>query len=436
MTIPRFNQYRFQSPQMRISFWMALLSGVGIIFLVFFQWMILGIIGPGKETDAFFAAMMVPEVFQAVVTGSLTHVLVPLFATAEKEQLDQDASTFFWGFGLLFFALFLLLSVTSSHWLPVAFPGFDEQSLQLTASLIKIQLFGMVLTAMSAVLASVGNAKKRFIHVEVSAVAGAGTALLLLIYGLSRYGIIIAAWAICLRGLVQLILLVPQVGAFKKPDWKSIRFREGLSRLYPLLWGTSFYKTEVMLDRFFASMAPAGQLSIFQFARQLFSSGNTVLGKAIVTPMVPLLAEKAQNYDWHGFQRLTQRRLLVSIIVCGFFFIPLMAVGKPVLHVILGHGKFNVGDVSLFFGFLILLGGLWFGGAAGQVLSTGFYAKGDTRTPTRIGIFAYVVGIFVKAAGFALGGIKGLAIGTTIYFLLAAACLHLGLHRSLDRLLE
>lgn len=416
-----------------LSFWMAALSGLGIVFLVVFQWLILQIIGPGSQTDAFFAAMMVPELFQAAVTGSLTHALVPLFSTAGKDRLSVCASTFLFGVGAVFCSMSLLLSLSAPFWLPLVFPGFDAQSLQLTALLVKILLLAMTLTALAAVLAAASNARNRFLMVEASSVTAAAAALPLLIWGLPRYGIVAAAWAMCLRAAVQFVFLLPVLDALHRPDWKDATVRDGVYRLFPLVFGSSFYKTEVLLDRLLASLAPAGQLSLFQFARQFLSAGNTVIGKAIVTPMVPLLADYAKNRSWGRFRRISVSRLWVSLGICALFFLPLALVGKPVLSALLTHGRFTGGDVWNLYFFLLLLGGLWFGGAAGQVLATSFYAKGDTRTPTRIGIFAYIAGIGIKIGGFLYGGVPGLALATSLYFLLSAAWLQWGLYRSFEK---
>ena len=51
-------------------------ASIGVAFL--FQWYVLTQLGPGMETDAFFAGMTLPQLVLAVISGSLMHVLVPL----------------------------------------------------------------------------------------------------------------------------------------------------------------------------------------------------------------------------------------------------------------------------------------------------------------------------------------------------------------------
>ena len=80
----------------------------------------------------------------------------------------------------------------------------------------------------------------------------------LLIWGLSRFGIVTAAWAMVLKTFLQTLFLLRGLGPYSKPDWRSESLKEAWRRLKPLLLGNAYYKTDQLVDRFLASMAPAG----------------------------------------------------------------------------------------------------------------------------------------------------------------------------------
>ena len=82
---------------------------------------------------------------------------------------------------------------------------------------------------------------------------------------------------------------------------------------------------------------------------------------------------------------------------------------------------------------LLCLGGLLVAGALGQVLSSTFYAIGDTRSPTRIGMIGFSVGIVLKISGFLFAGIQGIALGTSAYSILNVFLLRRKLARVLNR---
>lgn len=48
-------------------------------------------VGPGIETDAFYAGMTVPQLILSVLTGTLFHVMIPLLAGEDEKHLNQGA---------------------------------------------------------------------------------------------------------------------------------------------------------------------------------------------------------------------------------------------------------------------------------------------------------------------------------------------------------
>ena len=82
---------------------------------------------------------------------------------------------------------------------------------------------------------------------------------------------------------------------------------------------------------------------------------------------------------------------------------------------------------------LLLLSGVWIGGVVGQILSTAFYAQADTRTPTLVGVAGFSVAIGLKLMAFRWGGIRGLALAASAYYLLNAIALLICLRRRARR---
>jgi putative peptidoglycan lipid II flippase len=109
-------------------------------------------LGPGSETDALYAGMVVPQLILAIIAGSLTNVLVPLLSTQRGEGFYKNAWSFFLSIGVLFSAITCILFVTSRFWVPWTVPGFDANTKSLTLSLVRIQLVGVIFTALTTVL--------------------------------------------------------------------------------------------------------------------------------------------------------------------------------------------------------------------------------------------------------------------------------------------
>jgi len=235
------------------------------------------------------------------------------------------------------------------------------------------------------------------------------------------------------RAALQLVLLRPALGRYRVPDWREPTLRLALRRSAPLLGGQVYFKSDSLLDRFFASLAPAGGLSLYHVSMQLYASAGLIVNRALVSPMVPRLSRLADRSHWPAFVSQVQRRLAVTLLVALAGTAGLALVGRPVLALLFGHRQFTADRVEHLWLLLLLLSGVWIGGVVGQVLSTSFYAQGDTRTPTLVGIAGFTVAIGLKIVAFRWRGIEGLALAASTYYLLNAVTLLVCLRRRARR---
>jgi len=400
---------------MKQTLTLAALAGANIFLSLLFQWYVITQLGVGIETDALFAGMALPTLILSVVSTSLTHVLVPLLATESEAAFRENAWGFFTGVSALFAALALVLLVTAGFWVPWLVLGFSRAAQSLTVSLTRIQLVGMIFTASVSVLWSVYHARKQFVWVELSTVLSNLIALALIVKLLPIYGIAAAAVVIVVRTALQLLWLLPGLGRWQRPSWNSTAMREAWSRIRPLLVGTAYYRTDPLVDRFLASMAPAGGLSLLYLGQQLYGVANVVAEKALAVPMVPQLAIAAAANSWASFRHLYRKRLLVVGAVTAAGYAVFLLAGERLLSLLIGHGGVTSANVHLLWLIMVALVGFFIAGAMGQITSTTFYAMGDTRTPTRMSIVTYTLYIPAKVIGFMRYGLLGLAVVTSVY---------------------
>jgi putative peptidoglycan lipid II flippase len=403
---------------MRQTLTLACLAGGNILVTLLFQWYLITQLGVGIETDALFAGMAVPQLILMVVSSSLTHVLVPLLATEDQITFARNAWGFFLGISGIFTAFAVVLFVSAAYWVPWLVPGFSSAAQSLTVSLTRIQLIGMIFTASTSVLWSVYHARQKFIWVELSSLVSSLIGLVLLVRILPTAGVSGAAFLIVLRTGLQMAWLLPGLGRWQWPDWKSPAMREAWLRIRPLLIGTTYYRTDPLIDRFLASMAPPGELSLLYIGQQIYGVANIVAEKAIATPMVPQLAIFASAGKWPAFRQLYQRRLLAmgGLTVAGY--LVLLVAGERVLNLLIGHGGVTKDNVHLLWLIMVALVGVFIAGAMGVITSKTFYAMGDTRTPTRMSIVTYTIYIPAKILAFLHYGLMGLAVVTSAYLFL------------------
>jgi putative peptidoglycan lipid II flippase len=403
---------------MKQTITLALLAGTNILVTLLFQWYVVTQLGVGLETDAFFAGMAVPQLILLVVSSSLTHVLVPLLATEDSTTFRQNSWGFFLGISGIFTVLALLLYVSAAYWVPWLVPGFSKAGQSLTVTLTRIQLLGMLLTASVSVLWSVYHARQRFIWVELSTLLSSVIGFAMLVKILPAYGVVGAAAVVVLRSSLQVLWLLPGLGRWQWPDWNSPAMREAWRRIRPLLLGTTYYRTDMLVDRFLASMAPPGGLSLLYIGQQIYGIANIVAEKAIATPMVPALAVHASASRWPAFRRLYRHRLLTIAGLTVSAYVLFLIIGERILTLLIGHGGVTKDNVHFLWLIMVALVGVFIAGAMGVITSKAFYAMGDTRTPTRMSIITYTLYIPVKVFGFLRYGLPGLAVVTSAYLFL------------------
>ena len=398
-----------------LSLGLVAAANIGLAFLA--QWYVVTHLGAGAETDALFAGMTLPQLILSVISGSLVHVLVPLLAGEDRDALHHDGWAMFVLVGGSFAVIGALLFATAPWWTPLLFPGFSPAGQALTAELTRIQLVGMVFAGINGVQLASYHARHRFLWPEITlalcSILGFGA----IVWLLPRFGVAAVAWITVLRMAVQTVLLLPGMGRPVWPDLRAPAVLLAWQRVKPLLLGTTYYKTDPLVDRFLLSAAASGSVSLYYIAQQVYAAASEVMDKALAAPLVPRLSTLHKKGERQEFRRAYRQQLLLVCALSLAGLVVLGVAGEPLLDLVFGYRNFSAGDVNTLWWMLIWLGGVFIGGIGGQVTSTAFYALGDTSTPTRIGIVTYTCYIPAKIAAFHVYGVMGLALMTSLFYL-------------------
>ncbi|MCI5137042.1 MAG: virulence factor MviN, partial [Candidatus Electrothrix sp. AR1] len=360
-----------------------------------------------------------PQLVLTVISGSLMHVLVPLLAGESEDRLRHDAWGFFFLIGGLFGLLAFIFYITAPWWIPITVIGFDKAGKALTIDLTRIQLIGMVFAALNGVQWAAYHARQQFIRAEISPIISSAVALLLLIWALPRFGVIAAAWISTLRMALQTLLLAPGMGKPIRPDLKSAAVQEAWKRIKPLLLGTTYYKTDPLIDRFLLSMSTNGSLSLYYLAQRLYGIANQIINKAIAAPFVPMLSKLHKAGDKEGFQIAYQKKMNQVGIISIVGLLIIIFLGQYLFSLFAGYGKVSNQNIKSLWLIMVLMSGQFVIGNLGVIMTTMFYSLGDTKSPTVIGFIAYTLGLIVKILLFYFYGILGLSLGVTIYYMLS-----------------
>ncbi len=390
------------------------------------EMLVANFLGAGAASDAFFVAFKLPNFLRRLFAeGAFNAGFVPLFAGTLEEK-GEDAARHFAEEIFAAMTLLLLVIVALAEifmpWVVLAFaPGFDADPEKFALSVLLSRicfpyiLFISLLTLYSGIL----NSMHRF--------AAAAAAPILL--NLCMIGALLASpqfaspahalsWGVLAAGFVQFFWMG---WACKRanmlPRWRRPRFSAQVKRLLklsvPAAFGASVAQVNLLIDIVLASLFP-GAVSWLYYADRLNELVIGVIGVAISTALLPMLSRAIKA----GEHAAALNRLNQATFFCLILALPASAalclIAEPLIATLFEHGEFLASDTAAVFPALIAFSAGLPAFVMIKVLSPGFYAREDTKTPVKIGIFCVVLNLIGNLILMQFLQHVGLALSTTI----------------------
>ncbi|GAB6853784.1 murein biosynthesis integral membrane protein MurJ [Asaia astilbis] len=364
-------------------------------------------LGAGPVQDAYQIAFRLPNMFRRLFgEGAFNAAFVPLFTEKLTARGEEDATRFASQALSCLSAWLLGLTILGEVFMPwiieLIAPGFDHAGgrFDLAVKLTRITFPYLILICTAALVAGVLNGLHRF-----SMAAGAyvsfnivGIAAILLGALVFHDTVICTAVGITISGFVQLGLLLWSVRragirlSLPKPRLTS-EMRDMLRRLWPGLLGSGATQLNLTVDTLISTLLPAGSISWLYFADRVNQLPLGVLGAAAGTTLLPVLTRHVAARDATGGQQTLNRAIDYAAILTFPACFGLLALAPEIMATLFGYGKFTTQDAlssaqslrayALGLPAFILI----------KVLSPGFFAHGDTKTPVRIGFLTLVLNL-------------------------------------------
>ncbi|MEM8732853.1 MAG: lipid II flippase MurJ, partial [Planctomycetota bacterium] len=241
------------------------------------------------------------------------------------------------------------------------------------------------------------------------------------------------AWAIVFGSAISLGLhLIPMVRHLGAPIVDASNLGRLLAATWPLLLGSLFQRVEPLFSQTWASALDEGTQSYLHYSTRILTALLTVGTSSLALVAFPQLAGRFANEGPEGFGEhfsLCARRMtliLVPILIGVSMFAPLITSD------LLADGAYSAEDAQALAQLVVLMMGLFLGASVAEIVSRGFYVLGDTKTPTLIGVISLAVCLVIRYYLFRWGGVTGLAIGISIYFVVTAIALTIALRRKIN----
>lgn len=392
-------------------------------FLGLFRDMLVGYqFGVSIYTDAYKAAVSVPETVFTIVGLAISTVFIPMLSKVRfeknKEEMFKFSNNIISILLVISVIAFALGFVFTDKIVAFMFDGFNEEKFNLTVFLTRITLFNLLFLSINACYTAMLQVCEDFIIPSILGMFFNAPMIIYLIFfkDISIIGLTIAnVIGNFLRVAVQLPVLYKHGYRFKLfIDLKDERIKKILILIIPVIIGSGANSLNMVVDMKVASSLGDGAVSALDFAQKIIVFANTAITTSIVSVMYPLMANKLNEGDTKGFTNYLTKSISIIALLLVPISIGFILLNKDIISAFYERGNFNEAAVkitaSAFLGYSLVLP---FTGVR-DILNSSLFSMQKTKVTTINGIIGVVVNIILSITLSKIFGVFGVAIASTI----------------------
>lgn len=384
--------------------------------------------GAGMMADAFFVAFRIPSTLRELLgEGALSAAFIPAFTRAKSRggrDAAWDLASAVMGTLMLVLAGVTLLGVILAPAIVhVLAPGFAEVpgKLALTIQLLRVMFPYIFLVGLAALFMAILNSLGHFLSPALSPTVlniAMIAAILLAAPGSSNPALPLAV-AVVVGGVGQLAIQVPS--AISR-GWRlklrvaprDPRVQEIARLMTPGVAGLAVTQVNVFVGTLLASFLAEGSVAALTYAFRLVQFPIGVIGVAIATGALPVMATFAAKDAMGDMKEALQSSLRFAFFLTLPAMVGLAMFRLPILYILFERGAFTrpvtLLTADILMGYTV---GLCFY-VGNRILAPAFYAMHDTWTPVRTAMMAVGVNIAASILLMQSIGATGLALATAI----------------------
>lgn len=384
---------------------MTLLSRISglardIVFARFF--------GANADTDAFFVAFKLPNLLRRqFAEGAFSQAFVPVFTEYKtkrsEEEVQQLAGNVTGTLGLVLLMI-TIVGVLGAPLLMI-FSAFGwwmdgDKQYDLATELLRWTFPYIFFISLTALAGGILNTYGKFAIPAFTPVL-LNVCLITAAIVSSLYfdeSIHVLAWGVFIAGIIQLVFQFPlliKLRMFVRPRWawREAGVEKIKKLMVPAIVSSSVQQINIVIDLIIATFLIEGSISWLYYADRLVEFPLGVFGIAIATVILPSLSAKFAAADPEKFRHTLDWGLRLSMLIGVPATLGLIFLAGPLLSTMFQYGKFDDHDVYMAHLALIAYSVGLLGFIYVKVLSPGYFARQDTKTPMKIAIISMVIKI-------------------------------------------
>lgn len=387
--------------------------------------------GMNMYTDAYKAAVSVPETVFTIVGLAISTVFIPMLSKVKYEKNKDEMFKFSNNIISILLVVsaitFTLGFVFTESIVAFMFDGFSNEKFILTVFLTRITLFNLLFLSINACYTAMLQVCEDFVIPSILGMFFNAPMIIYLLFftDISIVGLTIAnVIGNFLRVAVQLPVLYKHGYRFKLfINFKDERIKTILVLIIPVIIGSGANSLNMVVDMKVASSLGDRAISALDFAQKIIVFANTAITTAIVSVMYPLMANKLNEGDNKGFTSYLSKSVSIIALLLVPISVGFILLNKEIISIFYERGKFNASDVSLtsiaFLGYSLVLP---FTGIR-DILNSSLFSMQKTKVTTINGVIGVVINVVLSITLAKKFGIFGVAIASTIAAMVTAILL-------------
>ena len=391
-------------------------------------------LGAGAETDAYTAAFKVCDLLMYLIAGgALSSTFIPTFREylhlGKEKQAWQTFSVVATVTLLTAGAFVVLGELFTPTFVRLLNAGYSDAQVARTVPAVRIVLPAQIFFMLGGLIMATLNVRGRFLVPAL----GPSIYNIGIIFGAA----VLYPMGFGLPGLMWGALLGAFVGNFILqiiPALRlGLRYRPSLAVMHPgaikvwkmmlpILLGVSLPNVDQIITGRFASELPTGSQAALQFGVRIMLIPIGIFAQAMGIAVLPTMAAQAVAGQRRALKATISKALRSILFLTVPASVLLFLLAQPIVALLLQSGKFTVASTLITASALRFYSLGIFAWSAQAILTRGFYALQDSRTPVISGTVMTVVFIMMNwlVVNATTWGVSGLALATSI-----AAVLHM-----------
>ncbi len=402
------------------------------------------VLGAGPAAEVFALALLIPNLFRRLFgEGAFSGGFVPLFSRRLNNGNGiEDAKAFAEEVLAVFAPVLIAITAIFMIFMPffiglIASEQWSDGDGRMADAidLTRITMPYMTMICLVSLASGVVNSLNRFTAAAFApALLNLGLLAALLFY--NDGGILTAkamAWGVIVGGVMQLGLLwwsMAKAGVrlrFRRPKMTPA-VKELVVLILPATLAGGIYYLSQFFYAYFATQIDGALVYLGQ-ADRLNQLPLAIIGSALGTAILPSVSRAIDGPDQHEAGRIQGQAVDLGMLLTLPATMALAALSGPIMSVLFEGGKMTAADADKSALVLAIL-------VAGlpayvliKVLTPGFYARKDMKTPVVIGLVSLGLGVVSNFILVPLLGLAALPLSTAIFAWFNCLALYIILHK-------